>query len=289
MPLRRSALPPAADRRSGGSPSSVRRRRQVPGGTVGGRIACAKTPSASRRSQSAIASSASPITSGTIWVSDPIGSSPSERSPSRSAAAFACRRSTRSGRSASSSSAAGAAATAGGRRGGREDERPGGVDEEVHQLTRAADVGAVAAERLAERADDHVDLVGESGRRDRAAPAGSDAAGGVGLVDQQAAAVAAGEVRELRQRGDVAVHREDAVGDDQRGASRRSPQPPLEVLGVGVPVDEGLRAGQPAAVDDAGVVELVREDDLARAGRARRSCRCWRGSPSRTAARPRFP
>ena len=43
-------------------------------------------------------------------------------------------------------------------------------------------------------------------------------------------------------------------------------QAPVEVLGVGMPVDEGLGSGQPAAVDDAGVVELVGEDDLAAAG-----------------------
>ena len=93
---------------------TVSRRRQVPGGTVGGRIACAKSPSVSSRSQSAIASSASPTTRGTIWVSEPAGSSPSERSPARSAAAFAASRSTRFGRSTRSSSAAEAAATAGG-------------------------------------------------------------------------------------------------------------------------------------------------------------------------------
>ena len=53
---------------------------------------------------------------------------------------------------------------------------------------RPADVGAVAAQRLAERADDHVDLAGQTRGRDRAAAAGADAAGGVGLVDEQAAA-----------------------------------------------------------------------------------------------------
>ena len=67
------------------------------------------------------------------------------------------------------------------------------------------------------------------------------------------------------QRGDVAVHREDAVGDDQRAAAARLAQPPGEVLDVAVAVDEGLGPGQPAAVDDAGVVELVGEDDARRA------------------------
>ena len=40
-------------------------------------------------------------------------------------------------------------------------------------------------------------------------------------------------------------------------------QAPLEVVDVRVAVDERLRARQPAAVDDRGVVELVGEDDLA--------------------------
>ena len=43
-------------------------------------------------------------------------------------------------------------------------------------------------------------------------------------------------------------------------------QAPLEVLGVRVPVDEGLGSGKPAAVDDAGVIQLIRADDLALAG-----------------------
>jgi hypothetical protein len=85
----------------------------------------------------------------------------------------------------------------------------------------------------------------------------------VGLVDQQAAAVATGEIRELRERRDVAVHREDPVGRDQGRATGRPAQAPFQMLDVGVPVDEGLRPRQPAAVDDAGVVEGVREDHLA--------------------------
>ena len=51
------------------------------------------------------------------------------------------------------------------RRRGREDERPRGVDQQLDDLGRGADVGAVAAERLAERADDDVDLAARARRR----------------------------------------------------------------------------------------------------------------------------
>jgi hypothetical protein len=81
--------------------------------------------------------------------------------------------------------------------------------------------------------------------------------------------VAPGQLRQLLDRGDVAVHREDAVGDDERAAPLRLPQAPGEVLEVRVPVDEDLGPGEPAAVDDAGVVQLVGEDDLPAAGQRR--------------------
>jgi hypothetical protein len=88
----------------------------------------------------------------------------------------------------------------------------------------------------------------------------------VRLVDDDAhAAVAARQLGDLLQRRDVAVHREDRLGDDERRARARLLQAPREVLDVVVRVDERLRARQPAAVDDRGVVELVGEDHLARA------------------------
>ena len=179
------------------------------------------------------------------------------------------RRSTRRGWATSTSSAADAAATAGGGSAVEKMNGPGAVDEELGQLGRPADVGAVAAEGLAERADQDVHLVLEAGRGDRAAPAGSQAAGPVGLVDHEPAAVAARQLGELRQGRDVAVHREDAVGDDHRGAPARAAQAPLEVLDVGVAVDEGVGLRQAAAVDDARVVQLVGGDQLALAGERR--------------------
>ena len=83
------------------------------------------------------------------------------------------------------------------------------------------------------------------------------------LVDDEHGAVAAREADQLDQRGDIAVHREDAVGDDQLGAIAGLLEAVCEVLGVAVAIDERVGAGEPAAVDDAGVVELVGEDDAA--------------------------
>ena len=78
----------------------------------------------------------------------------------------------------------------------------------------AADEGAVGAERLAQRADHHVDLALEPELGDEAAAGGADHPGGVGLVDHDARAVPARELDDAGQRGEVAVHREDGVRDD---------------------------------------------------------------------------
>ena len=187
-----------------------------------------------------------------------------------------------------SSAASAAAATGGGSAVEKISERAVLTRYLRHRLV-AAGVRAVGAERLAQRADDHVDLALEPGLGDRAAAARAQRAGAVRLVDHHARVVAAGELDDLGQRRDVAVHREDAVGDDQRAAAVGLAQAPREVLDVAVVVDEGLRPGEPAAVDDRGVVERVGEDDVAAARQRARRCRGWRGSPSRTARRPRCP
>jgi hypothetical protein len=68
---------------------------------------------------------------------------------------------------------------------------------------------------------------------------------------------------ELRDRTEVAVHREHAVGDDQLARARGQV---LEdgARGVHVLVREDLDGGatQPGAVDDAGVVERIGDDEV---------------------------
>jgi hypothetical protein len=92
------------------------RRRELPAGTVGGRIAWAKMPFSSARSLARTASSASPTITGTICVGSFGTGSPWAASASRSTARVPLELLHPPGCSRSSSSAAIAAATAGGGR-----------------------------------------------------------------------------------------------------------------------------------------------------------------------------
>ena len=100
-------------------------------------------------------------------------------------------------------------------------------------------------------------------------PPGPERADRVRLVDEHPDVVAVRELDDLRQRGDVAVEPEQALGGDQRAAAVGLAQPPREVLGVAVVVGERVRARELAAVHDRGMAELVVEHDLA-AARERR-------------------
>ena len=73
------------------------------------------------------------------------------------------------------------------------------------------------------------------------------------------------QVHEVGQRREVPLEREDALGDDQRAPALRLRDPPCEVLGVTVVIDEHLRAGEAAPIGDRRVIALIREDDVARA------------------------
>ena len=87
------------------------------------------------------------------------------------------------------------------------------------------------------------------------------------VVHHEHGVVLAAELHEIRERGDRALHREDAIGDDQ-------PDPPvpggdqllLEVVEVGVLVYGGLTLGdglgQANRVDDGRMVELIADHDV---------------------------
>jgi len=68
---------------------------------------------------------------------------------------------------------------------------------------------------------------------------------------------------QLGQRGDVAVHAEQRLGHEQPapGAAALG-EVPLGRRRVAVGVDRHPGPRQPAAVDDAGVIELVRDDEV---------------------------
>ena len=104
----------------------------------------------------------------------------------------------------------------------------------------------------------------EPGGGDRAAAAGPERAGRVRLVDHQPAAVAPRQLAAAPRSGATSPSIEKTPSVTISAAAPAGlAQAPGEVLEVAVAVDEGLGPGEPAAVDDAGVVELVGEDDLA--------------------------
>ena len=129
-----------------------------------------------------------------------------------------------------------------------------------------ADVGAVGAERLAEGADDDVDLAAEPGGGDRAAAPGPTAP-----VACASSTISRAPWRRASSSScgsgatSPSIEKTPSVTISAARPPARS-QPPGEVLDVAVAVDEGLGAREAAAVDDAGVVQLVGEDDLAAAG-----------------------
>src|SRR5207248_10539987 len=95
--------------------------------------------------------------------------------------------------------------------------------------------------------------------------AGAEHADAVGLVHHQPGTEAPAELDDRRQVADVALHREDAVDDDQYAAAVAGG--PLEHLLqlVHAVVAEGpqLGAGEAAAVEDRGVVGRVADHRVA--------------------------
>ncbi len=64
----------------------------------------------------------------------------------------------------------------------------------------------------------NINLPGQAQGLGEAGAAGTQDPGGVGLVDHQPGAVAFFEGHQVPEGGHVAVHREDAVGDDEHPA-----------------------------------------------------------------------
>ena len=157
----------------------------------------------------------------------------------------------------STPSAASAAAASAGVEPGGEDVGPGEVDHEVDHVPGAGQEAAQRAQGLGQRSHPHQGEVGVGGE------AGGEvgAEDGVGFIEQEQGAVAAAQGGDLLHRCRVAVHGEDRVGDhDGRACAGARVQQRGEMRHVAVAVDRQLGPGQPAAVDDRGVVQLVRED-----------------------------
>ena len=122
-------------------------------------------------------------------------------------------------------------------------------------------------ERLRERAHPQVDVVLDAEQLAGAGAAGAEHAGAVRLVDHQPRAVRLAQLDDPRQVGDVALHREDAVDDDEDAAAvvARALEHLLELVEAAVAERAQLRARQQAAVEDRGVVAGVGDHGVARA------------------------
>ena len=85
----------------------------------------------------------------------------------------------------------------------------------------------------------------------------------MGLVDEDARAVALRHLEDLGQGAHVAVHRVDAL-DHHELLALHPGELALEVEGVVVAEEDGLGLGEDGPVHDRGVRVLVEEDGVAR-------------------------
>ena len=90
------------------------------------------------------------------------------------------------------------------------------------------------------------------------APAFSDHTLTVGVIHHEHQIVFAGDLINPVERGKVSIHAEDAIGDDNRPpvGARVGEDHPLQIGRVSMRVSFDPAAGEPAAVNDTGMVEL---------------------------------
>ncbi len=151
----------------------------------------------------------------------------------------------------------------GGWQGGREDEAGGDGADIVEDFEIAGDVAAVAAIGFGEGAFDDSDAVGDAVTLGNAAAMGAVHADRVDFVEIGQRVVFIGEVADGGERGDVAVHRVDALEGDEFGSVGGGVgKAAFEVRHVVMfeDVDRGLAAVLDA--DDHGVVVLGVGEDV---------------------------
>ena len=147
----------------------------------------------------------------------------------------------------------------GDREGGGEDEAARALDEIVDEGGTGGHIGAKAAEGLTEGADLEVGAKAEG----RAGAAFPKDAHRMRLIHEEEGVVAAGEADELGQRGSIAIHGEDGIGEDEASAVVAAG---LEAFGQGVEVEVGIDvdggARQARAIDEGGVVQGIGVDGV---------------------------
>ena len=120
-----------------------------------------------------------------------------------------------------------------------------------------------AAEGFAEGAGEDFDFAAQVVALGDTAAGLADYAGRVALIDHDHSVVFVGQLVDFVERADVAVHREDTVGDDDAEAVfLGSLELLLEVGHIGVGVAVALGFAEADTVDDGGVVEGIGDDGV---------------------------
>ena len=239
--------------------------RACPWGTTGNEKATAYTPRCHSCSATALATTASPNMTGTIACSPGSKVNPAPCHTGTEACGVAVQ---------TEPQVVGRLQQVEDRERGTDDGRsdrvgeqigPGSLLEHLDDLASSCDVTAAGATQgLAEGPGDDVDPVADAEPRRRSSATFADEADRVRVVHHHECVVPVGECADLIERCVVAVHREDAVGDDQAVARIGCLlQPALQLGEVAVGVAETPRLAEPDPVDDAGVVERVGDDGVA--------------------------
>ena len=136
------------------------------------------------------------------------------------------------------------------RQGRREDEARREAANEINQRLRPGDIAADNAKGLAQRAFDDCEAVHQAFALGNAAAMIAVEADGVDFVEISHRAKLIGDVAELLDRSDIAVHRVDAFeGDQFRGSRIKRGDLLAQVAGVIVTEDDALGAGVADAFD----------------------------------------
>jgi hypothetical protein len=147
---------------------------------------------------------------------------------------------------------------------GGEEEWPSAVIEIVDEIARAADVAAECSNSFGQRAYLHIDALRAVKMIHTAATIAAENPGGVGIIDHHDGTVLVGDIAELVDGADVAVHRKDAVGDEELAARLVLYlfQQLFGVCHILMAKDFDFGAGEARAIDDAGVIQLIGEDEV---------------------------
>ena len=136
--------------------------------------------------------------------------------------------------------------------------------EKINQVPSAANVSSQSADRLGESADLNVHPAVHLEVIDSATAIAAQNAGGVSVVHHHDGAIFFRQIAKPGQRTDIAVHGEHAISDQQllAGLIFDAGQLRLGVRNILVLEHQNFCAREPRAIDDRGVIQLVRDDEV---------------------------